>query len=246
MKKSVLTCFQFFLFTLVLAACADSTLPDARAAAGGEAAHRNVIPLEPVVVVGQCDPYTSLDWCSGGDTCVTSAPAYGEYAVQGCGAPGPGGPGPGGPGGGYTGGSGGGSSGGGSGGTKPKDGSGCPGCGERAPTTQELSAMQAQLSTIQCTDVRNALSAMLNSGQVLVYEQDDGRYAGWDSRSGTIFISRPRHWLSSGLDQNELADSMVHEGVHKMLGHVYGQTGAATHGQDFNDKMAACGFPQGS
>lgn len=104
--------------------------------------------------------------------------------------------------------------------------------------------MEAQLSKIACTDVRNALSSMLSAGTVLVYTDDDGRYAGWDSRSGTIFVSKGKHWLSTGLDQDELADSMAHEGVHKILGHVYGQPDTETHGQDFNDKMAACGFPQ--
>lgn len=165
------------------------------------------------------------------------------YAVQGCGDPYTGG------GGGYSGGvGGGGGTGGSTGGTSgtvdAKDASNCPGCGERAPTADEKKDMEAQLSDVTCTDVRDALTSMLGSGKILVYTEDDGRYAGWDSRSGTIFVSRDKHWLSSGLDEHELADSMVHEGVHKILGHVYGQADSETHGQDFKDKMSACGFPQ--
>jgi hypothetical protein len=240
----------FILFALVSGACADSTLPEPGSAAPGMIAAHGAGPsqsymLEPVIVVGKCDPYLSLDWCGGGGSCATSVDGGGDgYTVQGCGEPYPGGGG----GGGYTGGGGGGGAGGSTGGTAgtaaAKDASGCPGCGERAPTAQEKSDMEAQLSKVTCTDVRNALSSMLTAGTLLVYTDDDGRYAGWDSRSGTIFVSKGKHWLSTGLDQDELADSMAHEGVHKILGHVYGQPDTETHGQDFNDKMAACGFPQ--
>jgi hypothetical protein len=137
----------FILLALVSGACADSTLPEPGSAAPGMIAAHGAGPsqsymLEPVIVVGKCDPYLSLDWCSGGGSCATSV---------------------------------------------------------------------------------------------------DG---GGDQLSGTIFVSKGKHWLSAGLDQDELADSMAHEGVDKILGHVYGQPDTETHGQDFKDKMAACGFPQ--
>lgn len=229
------------LFALISAACTDSTLPESPAPGlikASGAGPSQAYLLEPIVVVGTCDPYMSLDWCGEGESCATSLEADTGYAVQGCGEGSSGG----------GGGGGGSGPGGGTGGTTntaaPKDASACPGCGERAPTTDEARDMEAQLANVTCGDVRDALRSMLGSGKVLVYTEDDGRYAGWDSRSGTIFVSRDKHWLSTGLDASELADSMVHEGVHKLLGHVYGQPDAETHGQDFKDRMAACGFPQ--
>jgi hypothetical protein len=103
--------------------------------------------------------------------------------------------------------------------------------------------MEAQLSSVTCADGRQALEAAFAAQTVLVYTQDDGRYGSYDSSSGLIYVSRPKHWLSTGLDSHELADTLVHEIVHKLLGHTNGQTG--THATaEFRNKMASCGFPQ--
>ncbi|HEU0016332.1 MAG TPA: hypothetical protein VFQ45_21815 [Longimicrobium sp.] len=233
--------------TLLAAGCSDAgTLPEAPEApvAAPPSGPANDYVLDPVIVIGtpECDPYMEADWScdDGGGECMTSY-SGGEASLASC----PGG----------TGGGGGGGGGGGTGGstggtgtttTTKQDAAACPGCGERAPTEAEKKDMVDQLSTIACADVRNDLIGMFNNGKVLVYTKDDGRYAGWDSRTGTIFISRPRHWAPDGtVNALELADSMVHEAVHKALGHVYGQPDSETHKQAFLDKMASCGFPQG-
>jgi hypothetical protein len=101
--------------------------------------------------------------------------------------------------------------------------------------------MQNLLPRVQCADGRAALSTMLGDGSLMVYTQDDGRYGGWDSQTRRIYVSLPKHWLSTGVDNNELADTMVHEIAHRLLGHV---NGPQNHDQAWRDKMAACGFPQ--
>lgn len=137
------------------------------------------------------------------------------------------------------------SGGGGSGGAtaNPKDSGACPNCGERQPLPEELKDMEDQLSKVQCVDLRELLRSMLSSSRILVYTQADGMYSGWDSVSDLIYISRPKHWLLTGLDSYELTDSMVHEAVHKFLGHSNGQPRSQSHASEFAAKMAECGFP---
>jgi hypothetical protein len=105
--------------------------------------------------------------------------------------------------------------------------------------------MNRQIESVSCEDGKTELRSMMNAGNILLYLLDDARWASWDSETGQIFVSRPKHWeLPSGLDEHELGDSLAHEVVHKLLGHRNGQDQAETHGQDFKDKMAGCGFPQ--
>jgi hypothetical protein len=51
------------------------------------------------------------------------------------------------------------------------------------------------------------------------------------------------HWRSTtgAINGPELIDTMVHEVVHKLLGHV---NGPQRHDQAWRDKMSECGFPQ--
>jgi len=126
-----------------------------------------------------------------------------------------------------------------------KDGNDCPPCGERAPSPAEKEVMKKVLSTIWCPDAQNLLSNMLTSGSILVYTENNGRYAEWDSDTKTIYINHGLHWNADGTaNEHELADSMLHEAVHALLGHVNGQSTSETHGQAFLDKMSSCGFPQ--
>lgn len=231
----------------VAAGCADSTLPKTGV---GETAPRSVYQLEPVVVVGQptCDPWTSLSWCedSGGGCTMSTGGVYGaDTGLAGCTGPGTGG-------GGTSDGTG--STGGGTGGTPTsptepssasKDGTGCPNCGERAPTETERTELEAQIATMQCQDVKDTLTRMLNAGTLMVYDKDDGHWGSWNSSTQRIYVSRTRHWGADGtVKRRELGDTMAHEGVHKLLGHVNGMSADAAHDQAFKDKMASCGFPQ--
>jgi hypothetical protein len=100
------------------------------------------------------------------------------------------------------------------------------------------------LPEVQCTDARTTLSQMLTDGTLMVYEQENGLYGGWNSNTGRIYVSGPRHWTSSGVDTAELIDTMVHEAVHKLLGHTNDQDPTETHSTEFRNKMASCGFPQ--
>jgi hypothetical protein len=199
---------------------------------------------EPISNDPECDPWMSLDWCQD-DNCEMSEPGMGDpehVGIAGCNNTGPGTGSPV-PGGGYN--------------PPPSSGvdpykqyqddanAACPPCGERAPTDAEKQTMQSLLPQVQCTDGQNTLSQMLNNGTLLVYTQDNGLYGGWNSDTGQIFISQGRHWDASGnVNSAELIDTMVHEAVHKLLGHVNGQPAHETHGQAFKDKMAGCGFAQ--
>lgn len=138
----------------------------------------------------------------------------------------------------------GGSSGGGGGVTTSSDGGpACPTCNPRAPTEPEEKDMERQLQTVLCADVRATLQSMLPS-MIRVYTADDGRWGSYDSETGIIYVSRSKHWLSTGLDEAELADTLVHEVVHRLMGHYNGQPHGEAHAQDFRDRMAMCGFPQ--
>jgi hypothetical protein len=78
------TAFHFatLLFILLSAACADSTIsePGVNPVIGvGTAGPDRAITLEPIVVVGECDPYTALDFCQGdGGACMTGLPGSSE------------------------------------------------------------------------------------------------------------------------------------------------------------------------
>jgi hypothetical protein len=104
--------------------------------------------------------------------------------------------------------------------------------------------MEALLEDVMCPDGKQALQSALAAGTMLVYTLDDGRWGSYDSETGLTYISRPKHWLATGVDQLELADTMVHEIVHKLLGHENGTAHTDAHDQEFKNKMAVCGFPQ--
>jgi hypothetical protein len=95
------------LFVLIVAAaCADGpTTPDSARAENAPPSRDDIIRLGPVIVVGQCDPWTDANWCQedDGGQCMTSTPAdpSDNYTVSSCPGTGPGDPGtgPGGPGG---------------------------------------------------------------------------------------------------------------------------------------------------
>lgn len=86
------------LFTGLLAtACSD--VPTASTGVEvGHAGPSSAIILEPVVVVGKCDPYLSLDWCGGSDPgggdCMTSTEDSDLQYTSGCNTGGGGGGGP--------------------------------------------------------------------------------------------------------------------------------------------------------
>lgn len=232
---------------MLLAACTDS--PTAPTGGGIGAVDRRPnkdYVLEPIIVIGtpRCNPYLSANFCQGPGTgtCITSSPGEATdpelVTVSSC----PGG----------DAGGGGSSAGGGAGGDPGGDASKqshndtglCPPCQEREPTDAEEQTMQSLLPQVQCTDARTTLTTMLGNGTLLVYEQDNGLYGGWNSDHQRIYISRPKHWLSTGVDMAELIDTMVHEAVHKLLGHTNGQDPSQTHAAEFRNKMASCGFPQ--
>lgn len=89
--------FSALLFSLLAAACADlPTSTDGRDGAKiAAAASGPSQALDPVVVVGTCDPYLSLDRCGQEEDCMTStdvAPALGDFStLAGCGGGGSGG-----------------------------------------------------------------------------------------------------------------------------------------------------------
>lgn len=238
------------LITVLVAACGD--IPTAPGAQADDASRSSSYLLPPVIVVGtpQCNPYTDLNWCQGdgsggGSTCMTSAPGGEidpEYLVTStCPGAGTGGGKPGGGGGASEPGA---ETSGGSTKSSTDDVSGCPECGERQPTPEEKAAMETQLANVTCADGKQALMAAFAAQRVLIYTLDDGRYGSYDSDTGLTYVSRPRHWLTAGLDAHELGDTLVHEVVHKLLGHTNGQPTHETHGADFETKMASCGFPQ--
>lgn len=231
---------------LSAAACSDApTEPDAVAV--GAAGPSNAYILEPVIVKGKCDPIMSIDWCGGsapGDgECMTDAGDSDLQFTSGCYSGGGGSPtGPGG--------------GGGGGGTGPGTPSSdpwkqfqedigwhCPGCGERAPTPAEKTTMEGLLSGVTCPDGKSTLTTMLGDGSIQVYSGDNGLYGAWDSNTQRIYISRAKHWdpATGAVNGPELTDTMVHEVVHKLLGHV---NGPQRHDEEWKNKMAACGFPQ--
>jgi hypothetical protein len=244
------------LFALIVAAaCADGpTTPDSARAESAPPSRDDIIRLGPVVVVGQpqCDPWTDPNWCDGDDDggqCMSSSdPGSAEFDyVSSC--PGTGGPGSG-PGGG------GGGGGGGSGGPvgpsadpskqiQDDTDSACPPCDDREPEPSEEQKMQELLPLVQCTDAQGALTQMLGDGSLRVYTSGNNLYGVWNSDTQQIYINWSKHYDSTGaLNTAELIDTMVHEAVHKLLGHVNGQQSSETHGTEFRNKMSSCGFPQ--
>jgi hypothetical protein len=203
-------------------------------------------PLNPGE--GECDPWLDANWCEDdGGQCMTSTPrqpAGGDFTTLSSCPPG-GDPGGGDPRGG---------SGGDSGGTSGTDPSkqleddasaACPPCDDGPPTAAEAQIMESLLDEVQCTDGRSTLSQMLHDGSLRVYTQGNTLYGVWNSETQQIYINWPKHVDSTGaLDTHELADTMVHEAVHKLLGHVNGEPSTETHGDEFRNKMASCGFPQ--
>jgi len=126
-----------------------------------------------------------------------------------------------------------------------KDGNDCPDCGERAPSATEKEKMKEVLPQIWCSDVRTRLDGMLAAGSVLVYTQENKRLGEWDSDTGIIYVNYAQHWHEDGtVSEHELADTLTHEAVHAALGHTNGMDSDFTHGPEFQDKMAECGFPQ--
>lgn len=234
------------LFAMLFAAACSEGPTEPEGLAVGAADPSNAYVLEPLIVKGKCDPIMSIDWCGGsgpGDgDCMTSAGDSELQYTSGCYSGGGGSPtGPGDGGGGGTG-----------PGTPPADpykqfqddlGWDCPGCGERAPTTDEKTTMEGLLSGVTCSDGKSTLTTMLGDGSLQVYTSDNGLYGGFDSNTQRIYISRGKHWdpTTGAVNGPELSDTMVHEVVHKLLGH---QNGPQVHDQAWKDKMAACGFPQ--
>jgi hypothetical protein len=235
---------------VLTAACADApTMPQDSGIRARQGFSSDIV-LDPVIVIGDpsCNPYLDANFCQGRGTgtCITTDPTQPtdpEWAtVESC----PG----------FGGGGGGSGSGGGTGGNagadpnkqyhQDTDSSLCPPCEEREATDAEEQTMLGLLPLVQCTDGRNVLNQMIGSGTLMVYTQDNGYYGVWNSVTQRIYISRPRHWNSATgeVDTAELIDTMVHEAVHKLLGHVNGQPSSDTHGPEFLNKMASCGFPQ--
>jgi hypothetical protein len=246
------------LAMVMLAACAD--VPTA-SDGGGISASTITGPsgdvlLDPVIVIGQpseCDPWMDLNWCKEPGQCMTGTPGEPTdpeltTTVNSC-PPGSGG-GTAGPGG--DGGSGGTGGIGGSTGTDPSKqleedaAAACPPCNDRPPTVAEAQTMESLLVDVQCTDGRSTLSQMLRDGSLRVYTEGNTHYGVWNSNTRQIYINWAKHVDSTGaLDTHELADTMVHEAVHKLLGHLNGQPHTEVHGEEFRNKMATCGFTQG-
>ncbi|WP_420130546.1 hypothetical protein [Longimicrobium sp.] len=106
--------------------------------------------------------------------------------------------------------------------------------------------MLSLLPQVQCADARNTLQQMIGAGTLRVYTTDNDAYGVWNSVTQRIYISRPMHWnpITGAVNTAELIDTLVHEAVHKLLGHSNGQPSSETHGTAFRNKMATCGFPQ--
>lgn len=264
MRKFVLRLAATAGMLLALGACADSpTAPSGHPTAeaplldqtvsGCVGDRDGVCTLEPVYPTvpgdpGECDPYASLDWCGDDGDCLSSAPGGTDdpdyQGTAGCGEPRE------------------------PIGYKPPAtsypklcpdygcpvadpyykydddlASNCPGCGERAPTAAEKQTMEGLLSRVACEDGKSSLTSMLAGGTLQVYTDDNGLYGAWNSDNQTIYISRGKHWnaTTGAVNGPELIDTMVHEVVHKLLGHV---NGPQRHDQAWKDKMSACGFPQ--
>lgn len=238
------------LFAMMLmAACADApTAPQSGGISAENSGPSRDYVLEPVIVIGQprCNPYLSANFCQGPGTgtCITDGPGEPTdpelVTLSSCPGSDPGG---------GSGGSGG------STGENPgadpvkqsqNDTGLCPPCDDREPTDAEEQTIIALLPQVQCTDARNTLQQMLGAGTLLMYSTNNGAYGVWNSETQRIYVSRPMHWnpATGAVDTAELIDTLVHEAVHKLLGHANSQPSSETHGAEFRNKMASCGFPQ--
>jgi hypothetical protein len=106
--------------------------------------------------------------------------------------------------------------------------------------------MQNLLPQVQCEDAKNTLNQMLGDGTLRVYTTGNNLYGVWNSDTQQIYVNWPKHVnpTTGALNTAELIDTMVHEAVHKLLGHANGQPSSETHGTEFRNKVASCGFPQ--
>lgn len=202
--------------------------------------------LPPISVGGgECDPWMDANGCEDPNDgeCLEAQPVTGldSSSVSTCGGGGSG-----------VGGDGGGTSGGtaDSGAdpskqTQDDTEAACPGCDDREPTAAEAQIMENLLTEVRCADGLLALQQMLGNGSLRVYTTGNSLYGAWDSDAGEIYINWPKHVDNTGtLNTEELIDTMVHEVVHKLLGHINDDPWAETHASEFRDKMASCGFPQ--
>lgn len=80
--------------------------------------------------------------------------------------------------------------------------------------------MDNLVQQVQCTDGRSTLSQMLRDGSLRVYTEGNTLYGSWNSDTQEIYINWTKHLSTGALDTVELVDTMVHEAVHKLLGHI--------------------------
>lgn len=86
--RSLPTILALSLVTVLLAACGDLTSAPQDVSVGSAGPGRTLV-LEPVIVVAECDPYTSISWCEddGDGDCMTSnvGPETDLMGLSGCG-----------------------------------------------------------------------------------------------------------------------------------------------------------------
>ena len=233
----------FLAFVLLAAGCSD--LPSEPAVSSDSVGGpQSTYVLDPVIVIGKCDPYMSLDWCAGdgGGTCMSSV--GGEFdtemgtTIQGCGDPYPG------AGGGSTG------PGGGGGGTAPPpDDDACP--SEDPDCLKPLSAEQTtavntakSLFKTQFTDpaaqqacqqMQNALASItVYQGNPLIEDADGHSHSGqyWQ---GAIHIDSD--WFDQVIalgDYRTLGYLLLHEAAHSLGYKHAGETSAPYSTYPFN------------
>ncbi|HEU0298129.1 MAG TPA: hypothetical protein VFR37_01720 [Longimicrobium sp.] len=230
----------FYLAVLLLATACQDLPSEPRASSDSARAGQRDYILPPVVVIGECDPWMSLDWCSGdGGDCMTSVGGDVETtAVQGCG---PGG------GGGAGGGGGGGGSGPGDGSTPPDEG-----CPSQDPeclkplSSEQIAAVDAAKALFKtqfadpaaqaaCQEMRNALAAVtVYQGNPLIEDADGHSHSGqyWQ---GSIHIDADwfDHVIALG-DYRTLGYLLLHEAAHSLGYKHAGETGAPYSTYPFN------------
>jgi hypothetical protein len=176
------------LLTLVFAAaCADAptiSSEDRRTSVEAAGAN-NTYVLDPVIVIGKCDPYTDINWCEGGGggTCMSSTPAGDTTLVytSGC-EPAP-------VGGGGSGGTGGSGGSGGTGGTSTP----CPdyGCPQPEPISPGEAAddEMADCVDIGC-ELRNATESERAKVEAEIAEIRDEGFCGQVKANARVMIAR--------------------------------------------------------
>jgi hypothetical protein len=211
---------------LLIAACQDLPSGPEVPANSMDASPQKIL-LEPIIVIGKCDPWMSLDWCGGEGDCMMS---NGDVQMlQGCGDP-------------WTGGGG--------AGPAPDDGTKpCPienpDCmKEMSPEQREAVFIARSMFKTEFTDLaaQQACAAMSTAlDNIPVYQGNpliddaEGRSHSGQYQNGVIHIDAD--WFNQAIamgDYRTLGYLLLHEAAHSLGYRHVGETSAPYSTQPFN------------